>query len=140
MNKTDANKLIRLNVSEPYQRALSITPEFAATKRQTKWKISMAQQNLDRELTGALRKYQSSTDGGRRGVRMALAATRKFFAATAPQCADKFDLINMVLVAALCDLDRGVVAPLVKKIGHGREKDSFAHRGVQIGRRRQWHA
>src|SRR5205807_2266191 len=50
----------------------------------------------------------------------------------APQCAGKFDLINMILVAALSDLDRGVVAPLVKKIGNGREKDSFAYTDIRL--------
>jgi hypothetical protein len=62
---------------------------------------------------------------------MAIAAAYDFIAAAAPQCAGKFDLFNMVLVAALSDLDRGVVTPLVKKIGHGRDKDSFSFKDIQ---------
>src|SRR5580692_3954535 len=62
---------------------------------------------------------------------MAIAAAYNFIAAAAPKCAGKFDLFNMVLVAALSDLDRGVLMPLVRKIGHGRDKDSFAYKDIQ---------
>lgn len=126
MDPNDPTALIRLNRSEPYKRLLSTLSVPTAKKN-----IHTAIQELDRELSCAIRKYEGGPDGGRLGVRMAIAAAYHFIAAAAPNCAVKFDLFNMVLVAALSDLDRGVVAPLVRKIGHGRDKDSFAYKDIQ---------
>jgi hypothetical protein len=127
MNSTDADEVIRLDRSEPYLTVLSTYPDATATEGN----VGIARKNLDRALTEALQNYQGSSDGGRRGTRMAIGAACEFIAVAAPQCKAKFNLINMVLVAALSDLDRGVVAPLVKKIGRGREKDSLAYRDIQ---------
>jgi hypothetical protein len=115
----------KLKRSKPYQRLLSTLPPPAKNN------INAARQELGRRLTCALRNYEGSSDGGRRGARMAVAAAYHFIAAAAPQCAGKFTLFNMVLVAALSDLDRGVVTPLVKKVGNGRKTDGFAYKDIQ---------
>jgi hypothetical protein len=116
----------KLNRSEPYQRLLSTLSVPTAKKN-----VGAARQELDRRLTCALRKYKDGPDGGRRGVCIAVAAVYDFIAAAAPQCAGKFNLFNMVLVAALCDLDRGIVTPLVQKKGQGRDANGFAYKEIQ---------
>jgi hypothetical protein len=118
--------MAKSNRSVPYQRLLVALPVPTAKK-----KSGGARQELDRDLTHALREYARSPDSGRRGICMAIAAAYNFIAAVAPQCSDKFNLINMVLVAALCDLDRGIATPLVKKNGHGRDTDGFAYKEIR---------
>jgi hypothetical protein len=80
---------------------------------------------LERALTSALHEYHNAADGGRHGVRLAVAAACDFINLAAPQAADKFESFNMVLIAALGDLDRGIESRLVQKIGYARATDSY---------------
>jgi hypothetical protein len=83
-------------------------------------------------LAKAWRVYGNSNDGGRRGVRLALAAALDYIAAADPHAAETFDRFVTVMVAALDDLDKGITAPLLKKgARQGRETDSFGHRDTQ---------
>jgi len=66
-------------------------------------------------LAKAWRLYGNSDDGGRRGVRLALAAALDYVATADPQAGEMFDRFVTVMVTALDDLDRGIAAPLLKK-------------------------
>jgi hypothetical protein len=120
-------EIVKLDKSSPYVRATSTFPLKAA-----KEDFGPVRQKLAQSLNKAWRAYQGSSDNGREGVCIALAAACDFIEAVDPQAGEMFDRFNTVLVAALNDLDKDVTAPLLKKAtGYDREKDSFAHRDLQ---------
>jgi len=79
-----------------------------------------------------VRDINNNGAGGRRGVRLALAAALDYIATADPQAGEVFDRFVMVLVAALNDLDRGVRAPLLKPGARDvQNPESFARRDVR---------
>jgi hypothetical protein len=118
---------VTLDRSKPYCRILSISTGKLAEKH-----LGPARQKLTQSLSVAWDAYQGSSDSGRRGVRIAIAAACEFIEAADTQCGEMFDRFNTVLVAALHNLDRGVTAPLLTSTAkYGRKTDSFAYRDVQ---------
>ncbi len=124
--------LIKLDKSKPYTQLTSF--EGVVTNVMAKEELDVARQKLASALDEAKREYQDGSDTGpRRGVRIALAAVGEFIKTADPQSGEKFGLFAMVLVAALADLDRGVVAPLFEKCaGYDRGKDSFGYKDIQM--------
>ncbi len=120
-------EIVKLDKSSPYVRATSTFPLKAA-----KEDFGPVRQKLAQSLNKAWRAYQGSSDNGREGVCIALAAACDFIEAVDPKAGEMFDRFNTVLVAALNDLDKGVTAPLLKKaIGYDRQADSFAYRDLR---------
>jgi hypothetical protein len=91
-----------------------------------------ARRQLDRALQGALQELRRSSGGRRQAVRMALAGVSDFIQAIAPASAPKFDKILQILIAALCDLDRGIPVPMFEPepLGRGRRPDSFGRQQI----------
>jgi hypothetical protein len=119
---------VTLDRSKPYCRSLSVSAGKLAEED-----LGPARHKLAQSLTMAWDAYQGSSDSGRGGVRIAIAAACEFIAAADTQCGEMFDRFNTTLVAALDDLDRGVAAPLLKSTAkYGRKTDSFAYRDVQM--------
>jgi hypothetical protein len=118
---------IKLDKSRPYIRVRSTLPLQA-----TKEDLGPARLELAQAFSEAWRAYDGNSDGGRLGVRLALAAACDFITAADPHAGEIFDRLNTVLIAALSDLDKGVTAPLLKKgAGQDLETDSFAYKDVQ---------
>jgi len=91
---------------------------------------------LNKALDRARRRYRHSSDGGRQGTILALAAVADFVRSVAPPCGRKYDLFHMVLLAALSDLGKGVVVPMLtpKSTGRGRRRDidNFGHTRIKL--------
>jgi hypothetical protein len=117
---------IKLDRSRPYALAKSNLSENVVASED----VGPARQKLAQALDEAWDVYQDSSDGGRRGICMGVAAACEFLMAAAPESGKKFDLFNMVLIAALDDVGRGVVAPLLNK-GAKYDRHSFAYRDLQ---------
>ena len=96
--------------------------------------VTAAQQRLDQALTEASRKMRAGgADGAREAIIEGIAAAVDFVAAVAPSSAKNLDRIWMVAVAALRDLQDGVVSALFipKNIGPG-VRLGFRHRELEI--------
>jgi hypothetical protein len=118
---------IKLDKSRPYVRATSTLPLQAGEEH-----LGPARRKLAQALAEAWRAYNGCSDGGRLGVRIALAAACDFIETADPHAGEAFNRFTTVLIAALSDLDQGITAPLLKMTGgRGRATDSFAYRDIQ---------
>ncbi len=117
---------IKLDRSRPYALAVSTFSESAVASED----VDLARQKLAQALDEAWDTYQDSSDGGRRGISIAVAAACEFMITAVPESGGKFDLFNMVLIAALNDVDRDVVAPLLKNSAE-YDRNSFAYRDIR---------
>jgi hypothetical protein len=119
---------IKLDMSIPYVRFTSTFPFPIGAGVHD---LGPARQELAQTLIKAWRVYQASTDNGREGVRIALAAAFEFIKDADPQSAEMFERFHMVVIAALSDRDEGITAPLLNGAGQGRETNSFGYQDIQ---------
>lgn len=77
---------------------------------------------LSDTLNTMQRKYARSPEQQRKRLLLALAAGAKFISAVAPEVGHNYLSFHMLLVAAMHDLDKGAVVPMLrpKNIGKGR--------------------
>jgi hypothetical protein len=92
----------------------------AGWRRQLTTKTAVAK--LSDVLNTIEKKYARSPEQQRRRVLLALAAGSDFISAMAPEVGPKYLSFHMLLVAAMNDLDKGAVVPMLKpkNIGKGR--------------------
>ncbi len=118
---------IRLDKSCPYVRT-TVPTQTAASLPTPPGATALAE-----SFEQAWAEYiDNNGDGGRRGVRRALATAVDHITAGDPQAGEVFDRFVTVLVAALDDLDRGVTAPLLKPGARDTQNpDSFARKDIR---------
>jgi len=123
---------IKLDRSRPYVRTKSL-----ARNATVQGSASPPTQSGAATLTEALEEawaayINNNGDGGRRGVRLALAAALNYVAAADPHAGEMFDRFVTVMVATLDDLDRGVTAPLLNPGARDTQNpDSFARKDIR---------
>jgi hypothetical protein len=94
-----------------------------------------AVRTFDKALDQARREWLHNSDSGRSGMIHGLAAACEFICAVAPECGRKFSRFHVVLIAALSDLNDGVVVPMLKPVNIGRGRRTGWSR-----RQLTWHA
>jgi len=97
--------------------------------------IPAAVRQLSRGLDQARQEWNASSDSGRQAMIVALAAVSNFISSVDLKCGLKYSTFHMVLIAALHDLEDGVITPILKhkNIGRGR-RSGFSRRQLD------WHA
>jgi len=123
---------IKLDRSRPYVRTKSL-PQNATVQASASPPTQSGAAILTEALEEAWAAYVSNNgDGGRRGVRLALAAALEYVAGADPHASEMFDRFVTVMVAALDDLDRGVTAPLLKPGARDSQNpDSLARKDIR---------